>query len=50
MNERKPYERPAVILEKSLEGLAGDCGAGDNNIYLGDLNCKGEGLCAVLLS
>jgi hypothetical protein len=50
MKKRKPYEKPAVILEKSLEVLAGDCGAGDNNIYLGDLNCKGPGPCAVLLS
>ena len=50
MNERKPYEKPAVIFAKSLEGLAGDCGVGTGNIYLGDSNCKGDGYCVVLLS
>jgi hypothetical protein len=49
---RKPYEKPAIVLEKELETLAGDCGPGDNNIYLGGNNCKGPdtGACILLFS
>ena len=48
--ERKPYEKPAVILDKDLEVLAADCGDYAGNTYLGGNNCKGEGQCAILYS
>ncbi len=53
MNERKPYEKPAVIFEKELEALAADCdpdNQGINNIFQGGWNCKGAGPCAVTAS
>jgi len=31
MEERKPYEKPAVVFEKELEALAGFCGEGPND-------------------
>jgi len=48
--KRKPYEKPMVILEKRLEALAADCGAGNNNAYLGGNNCKGAAACTILFS
>jgi hypothetical protein len=50
MEERKSYEKPAVVFEKNLEALAGYCGASPGNIFLGGDNCKGEGQCAILYS
>jgi hypothetical protein len=48
---RKPYEKPAVTLERDLEALAADCGTGINNAYLGNNNCKGlDTQCEVLFS
>ena len=47
MKKRKPYEKPAVVLERELEVLAVDCGTGLNNTYLGTNNCKAAGQCAV---
>jgi hypothetical protein len=40
---QKPYEKPAVTLERRLEVLAADCGTGINNAYLGTNNCKAAG-------
>ena len=48
--ERKPYEKPAVVFEKDLEVLAGFCGDGPNSAFLGGDNCKASGQCAVVLS
>lgn len=48
--QRKPYEKPAVVLEKNLEALAGYCGDYVDNTFLGGNNCKGEGACAILYS
>jgi len=45
--KRKPYEKPAVVLEKKLEALAADCGSSINNPYLGTNTCKGAGQCTV---
>lgn len=53
MSERKPYEKPAVAFEKHLEALAANCdpgGDGDDNIYLGGVNCKAAGHCVVQFS
>jgi hypothetical protein len=41
--ERKPYDKPAVTLERQLEALAADCGIGTSNAYLGNNNCKAAG-------
>lgn len=50
MKERKPYEKPAVILDKELEALAADCGTGINSPFMGGNNCKGLGQCIVAFS
>jgi hypothetical protein len=50
MKNRKPYEKPAVVLERELEALAADCGTGVPNIYLGDVNCKAAGACTITFS
>lgn len=48
---RKPYEKPAVTLERQLEALAADCGSGINNAYLSSNTCKAVGTpCEVLFS
>jgi hypothetical protein len=45
--ERKPYEKPAVVFERELEALAADC----NSPWLGaGATCKGLDACAVLFS
>jgi hypothetical protein len=49
-SERKHYETPAVVFEKALEGLAAACGTGQDNLFLGDLNCKGDGQCEITYS
>ena len=41
--ERKPYEKPAVTLERNLEVLAAACGTGIPNVYLGTNTCKAAG-------
>ena len=48
--ERKTYEKPAVVFEKELEAMAGFCGDGPGNTFLGGGNCKGAGECAILYS
>lgn len=42
-NDRKAYEKPAVVFERDLEVLASYCGDGVNNHFLGADNCKATG-------
>ena len=46
-SERKPYEKPQVVLDKDLEAITADCGSGFNNTYLGGNNCKSFGQCTI---
>ena len=50
--KRMPYEKPAVIFEKSLEAMAAACDpTGDTTYTGGDPGyCKADGACIVLYS
>ena len=48
--KRKTYVKPAVIFEKELEALAGTCGTGTNNTWMGGGNCKGATNCGLAFS
>lgn len=50
MKEQKPYEKPAVVFEKSLEAVAADCDPTGDTAYTaggpGSNFCKADaGIC-----
>jgi hypothetical protein len=46
-SERKPYEKPQVVLDRDLEAMAADCGDQPGSTYLGGNNCKGYQECTI---
>lgn len=53
MQKQKPYEKPAVVFEKALEALAGDCDPSGDRLYNGGgiaNYCKASGFCVGTLS
>lgn len=53
MEERKSYEKPAVVFEKNLEALAGDCDVTGERLWDGGgvaNYCKADGFCTTTLN